>query len=278
MWPLTIAAIIARLSARSTSRLVVSDHVHLSSQYGASRRTMLALKWSVRLLYPLADARLVVSRGVATDLGRLSGLSFNRFEVIYNPLPQLESVRGSTDATLWGNEGARIISLGTLKAQKNHKLLIDAFARVRRGRKAKLMIVGEGALRRELLELAGRLGVAEDVLLPGFVLNPTALLSSASLFVLSSDYEGFGNVLVEAMRAGVPVVSTDCPSGPAEILDGGKYGPLVPCNDPAALAHAIETALESPVPSEVLRSRAEEISGSAAIDRYVALLTGAKTV
>ncbi len=137
------------------------------------------------------------------------------------------------------------------------------------------MIVGEGALREELIQQAERLGVGKDVILAGFVLNPSALLASANLFVLSSNHEGLGNVLIEAMRAGVPVVSTDCPSGPAEILEGGKYGQLVPCNDAAALADAMQTALRSPISGDVLRSRAEEISGAAAIDRYVAVLTAA---
>jgi glycosyltransferase involved in cell wall biosynthesis len=273
MWPVTIAAIVAKLIARSSARLIVSDHTQLSLHYGGSRSAMHALKWSVRLFYPLADVRVVVSHGAAADLARLSGVSLDQFQVIYNPLPQTEVNPELASEPAWGGVGDRIIAIGNLKAEKNHKLLIDAFARLRRGREARLMIVGEGALREELLELAEQLGVAEDVVLSGFVLDPQRLLTSADLFVLSSDYEGFGNVLIEAMHAGVPVVSTDCPSGPAEILQGGKYGPLVPCNDPASLADAMKTALQSPVSGHVLRSRAEEISGSAAIDRYVALLT-----
>ena len=272
MWPVTVAAIVARLIARSSARLIVSDHTQLSFHYGQSRSAMRALKWSVRLLYPLADARLVVSNGAAADLAQLSGVGLDQFQVIYNPVPKAEAAPEPAGEAVWG-QGDRIITLGNLKPEKNHKLLIDAFARLRRDREARLMIVGEGALREELIQQAERLGVAGDVLLPGFVLHPQGLLASADLFVLSSDYEGFGNVLIEAMGAGVPVVSTDCPSGPAEILHGGKYGPLVPCNDPAALAEAMTMALQSPVAGDVLRSRAEDISGSATIERYVALLT-----
>jgi glycosyltransferase involved in cell wall biosynthesis len=272
MWPLTVVAVIGRLISRSDVRLVLSDHTYLSRHYEGSRQ--LPLKLSTRLFYPLADARVVVSQGAADDLARLSGLDRDLFEVIYNPLPRKEAVPGSKADQAWQGGGARIISVGTLKPEKNHKLLIRAFALLRRQRPAKLMIVGDGELRSQLEEEAKRLGVAEELLLPGFVADPSDLLGSADLFALSSDYEGFGNVLVEAMRQGVPIVSTDCPSGPREILEGGKFGRLVPCDDEVALAEAMALALDQPVAGDLLKNRAEEISGESPVRRYVELMTG----
>lgn len=106
----------------------------------------------------------------------------------------------------------------------------------------------------------------------GFAENPFAFLARSSLFVLSSRYEGFANVLVEALALGVPVVSTDCPHGPREILDDGRFGPLVPVGDPVALAEAILSVMEAPIPSEVLRQRAEEFSIDRAVDAYLTLI------
>jgi glycosyltransferase involved in cell wall biosynthesis len=273
LWPLTVIAILAKLLARAPTRLIVSDHAHLSVQHGKVAGKLLGVKWSVRLFYPIADARVVVSRGAADDLARLSGINRERFEVIYNPVERVEIAQLSPAKVSWGGDGARIISVGTLKAQKNHKLLIRSFARLRERIAAKLMIVGEGALRSELQEEAERLGIKEDVLLPGFTHDVADLLASADLFVLSSDYEGFGNVLIEAMRCGVPVVTTDCPSGPAEIVADGKYGRLVPCGDEVALAEAMEASLREHPSPEILRERADEISGEAPVKRYIELLT-----
>jgi glycosyltransferase involved in cell wall biosynthesis len=123
------------------------------------------------------------------------------------------------------------------------------------------------------MQLAGELGVADDVELRGYVQNPYAYMSHAAVFVLSSLYEGFGIVLVEALACGCPVVSTDCPSGPAEILDDGRYGILVPVGDDAAVARAIESTLDTPPDTEQLRQRGEEFAVDRAIDRYEELLT-----
>jgi glycosyltransferase involved in cell wall biosynthesis len=176
---------------------------------------------------------------------------------------------------LWKGCEARIITVGTLKAQKNHALLISAFALLRRRRSAKLMILGKGPLLAALQQQAEQEGVAEDVLFPGFSTNPTAYMASAKLFVLSSDYEGFGNVLVEAMRLRLSLVSTDCKSGPAEILGSGRFGKLVPRGDPAALADAMDDALDSPTDGVLLAEQAERLSGQGSIDSYFEMMMGA---
>jgi glycosyltransferase involved in cell wall biosynthesis len=158
--------------------------------------------------------------------------------------------------------------------QKDFPTLLKAFARVRAVRPARLLILGEGKERTELEVLARELGVASDVALPGFVPNPFPHMMRASVFVLSSAWEGLPGVLIEAMACGCPVVSTDCPSGPAEILDGGVYGPLVPVGDDAALAKAILSVLETPPDPERLRARAALFSTDHAADQYLELLLG----
>lgn len=281
MWPLTIAAIIGGRLARTRARIVVSEHIALSKQYGGGGALGSAfLTKSIAWFYPLADARVAVSESAADDLARLSGISRASVDVIYNPVPQPapEPSHLPDIEALWGSGGARILTVGRLGAQKNQALLIRAFARVRRTRAARLMILGEGPLRAELEQVAAAQGVAGDVVFPGFALDPWPFYASADLFVLSSDYEGFGLVLVEAMQCGLPVVSTDCESGPREILDHGRYGALVACGDEEGLANAMSAALDRPADKDRLKARAAELSGAAASDRYLELMIGPAAV
>jgi glycosyltransferase involved in cell wall biosynthesis len=276
MWPLTIAAILAHRFAGSNARLIVSDHAALSKHYQQSsffQRSF--LRWSVRLLYPLAGARVVVSAHAADDLADLSGLRRSAFEVIYNPveLPGPDTETADIDK-LWSGNGYRILTAGRLIAQKNQKLLLDAFARLSARYDAVLMILGEGPLRIELEQHVVELGIADRVAMPGFRLDPTSIYRSADLFVLSSDYEGYPLVLIEALRCGLPVVSTDCLSGPAEILDHGKFGRLTPCGDSKSLAEAMLQELQSPTDPDRLKERAEALSGKHTADRYLELMTG----
>jgi glycosyltransferase involved in cell wall biosynthesis len=276
LWPLTVVAILAARIARSRTRVVVSDHNTLSRQYGGSWRTMATLKASLRLFYPLAAARVGVSEGVARDLASLSGLAEDQFTVIRNPVPEPPDQPSESSAQideLWAGTERRILTVGRLKAQKNHKLLIRSFALLDDALGAKLLILGEGPLRPELEQLATDLGIADRVILPGFSADPWSLYRSADLFVLSSDYEGLGNVLIEAMLAGLPVVSTDCPSGPREILDGGRLGELVPVGDTEALATAMTTALTRAHDPEPGRRHAGHISAGS-LERYQALMAG----
>jgi len=278
MWSLTIAGILAHRLSGSQARLVVSDHAAMSKQHehwGWLRRVF--LKWSIRLLYPLADARIVVAHGAANDLAVLSGLPRQLFEVVYNPVypPGFTSQPACDVDALWGGTGPRIINVGQMKPQKNQMLLLDAFARLTDQRNARLMILGEGELRGELEAHAAKLGIAGRVTMPGFKVDPTAFYSSADLFVLSSDYEGYPVVLIEAMRSGLSIVSTDCVSGPTEILENGKFGRLVPCGDADRLATAMTEELAVPRDSERLKARAEELSGAHTADRYLELMSRA---
>ncbi|MGE5721893.1 MAG: glycosyltransferase, partial [Sphingomonadales bacterium] len=276
MWPLTVAAVIAHRLARSRARVVLSDHIVLSKQYahfGVVRRLLRRL--SIRLAYPLADARVLVSRQAADDLARISGISRDSIDVVYNPVSRPTAASQPVDAAaLWGDADGRIITVGSLKAQKNHALLIRSFARLRAKRRARLLILGDGPLRGELEALVASQGLSGEVLMPGFVTDPWPYYETADLFALSSDYEGYPLVLIEALRSGLTVVSTDCESGPREILDGGRYGRLVPVGDEAAFAAAMEQALAGPGDPAPLQARAEALSGQGTSDRYLQLMLG----
>lgn len=273
MWPVTVIAILAHRLARSHAKLVVSDQNALSQKIrrGLQRRL---LNWTTRFLYPIADARIHCSSIAADDLAMLSGISRKRIEVIYNPIAPPERIVSNSEVEgLWRGPGPRIIAVGSLTSQKNHALLLRSFAKLQ-NRNSSLMILGEGQLRSLLEQLSSEFGIADRVIMPGFALDPWPHLASADLFVLSSDYEGFPLVLAEAMHVGLKVVSTDCISGPAEMLDDGRFGRLVPCGHAKALAGAIDAALAEPGNPQRMRARAIEMAGPAMITRYRESLAG----
>lgn len=275
MWPLTVIAPLMRL-AGYRGQIVVSEHNTLSVQYGhLGRLHQVALRSSMAISYRLAHARIGVSSGVCDDIGALSGLRQTAFEVVHNPVfirpvpgPQL---RRTVDAMWAEPPGARIVTVGSMKAQKNHSLLLRAFAQLKRTNSA-LMFVGTGAGEADLRALADELGLTSQVIFAGFHPDPTPFYQTADLFVLSSDYEGFGNVIVEALGCGTPVISTDCPSGPAEILENGKYGCLVPVGDAQALADAMQQALTTPHDPAILKHRAADFAPAIAAKRYLEFL------
>ena len=202
----------------------------------------------IKRFYPWANGIVVVSRGVRDDLARLMDISAERITVIYNPSVVKAEVWEQSQAPLdhpWFKPGQPpvLLAVGRLQVQKDYPTLIQALAQVRKTRPVRLMILGEVKERPNLEALIKELGLERDVSLPGFVMNPFAYMTRASLFVLSSRWEGLPTVLIEALCCGTPVVSTDCPSGPREILRDGQYGHLVPVGDAEALAGAIEATL-----------------------------------
>jgi glycosyltransferase involved in cell wall biosynthesis len=245
-----IVALWARRLARCPKRVVVTEHNTLSSSVenalGLALRLMPQL---TRLFYPWADAVVAVSQGVADDLAQRTGISRKRIQVIYNPVvtPQLREKARTRAEHPWFRDANQpvIVAVGRLTAQKDFSTLIRAFACVRRTRAVRLLILGEGEERPQLEALVKQLCLDQDVSLPGFVPNPYPYMAQASLFILSSRWEGLPTVLVEALYCGTPIVSTDCPSGPREILRGGQYGRLVPVADVASLARAIEIILDN---------------------------------
>lgn len=275
MWPLTVLVPLAALLAGFKGRVAVSEHSPLSIAYARRGKAHgCALRASTRFFYPLATRRIAVSMGVAEDLASLSGLPRDWFTVIYNPAAsgQVREPNAQVPEALSRLSGPLILSVGTLKRVKRHDLLIRAFSRLPPALSATLCIVGEGAERPALERLVAALGLEGRVLLPGFASPTGPWYAAADLFVLASDYEGFGNVLVEAMEQGVPVVSTDCPSGPREILCDGKYGRLVPVNDPDALASAMQAALAERPDRSLLQARAGDFAVERIADQYLDVL------
>ena len=272
MWPLTVVAVVARRLAGVKTRLVLSDHSTLSKEYaGLSAFRTRIFRSTIAWAYPRADGRVVVSNSAADDVAQLSGIDRNSITVIYSPVRQAPKGRRGGGRK---SGDARILTVGRLSQEKNHALLIRAFAILNRSRPARLTILGTGGLESSLKDLARSEGVADRVTFAGFAIDPFPYYADADLFVLSSDFEGFGLVLVEAMSSGVPVVSTDCESGPREILADGRFGRLVPCGDADALAQAMADTLDAPPDPEALKARAAELSGSDAADRYLALMLG----
>lgn len=250
----------ARLAGQGTP-VIVTEHNTLSRASGQQNRLMGAL-WPalLRTFYPWAASVVAVSRGVADDLAASSGLPRSRIEVVYNPVitPELLAQARQTPDHPWFEPGQPpvVLGVGRLTPQKDFHTLLRGFARVRRHRHARLIILGDGAERDPLLALARELELTDhDVALLGFRENPFAYMGASSVFVLSSAWEGLPTVLIEALASGTRVVSTDCPSGPREILQGGHLGALVPVGDPGAMAEAILAALARPngtVPADSL--------------------------
>jgi glycosyltransferase involved in cell wall biosynthesis len=232
----------------------------------------------LRHAYPMADAIVAVSDGVADRLAQATGLPRGLILTVYNPVvgPELAALAARPPGHPWLRPGGPpvVLGAGRLVEQKDFPTLVRAFALVRRARPARLVILGEGpaGAREGLQALAAGLGVAADLDLPGFVANPFAYMARASVFALSSLHEGLPGVLIQALACGCPAVSTDCPSGPREILDGGRHGPLVPVGDPAALARAILACLDDPSGREERIARGAAFSLDRAVDRYLELI------
>lgn len=273
-----VIAVFAHRRARVATRLLVSERNTLSFavRNGSRLRTRLRPHLVARL-YPRASGVIAVSAGVADDLARITGIDRGRIEVIGNPIvtPQLRAMAAERAEHPWlaSRSVPVILGVGRLSPQKDFGSLIRAFGRVRAERAARLIILGEGSERERLEAIASDLGLDADIDLPGWIPNPYPSMAAADVFVLSSRWEGLPGVLIEALYCGARVVSTDCPSGPREILDGERHGALVPVGDITAIAAAIERALAGAVPAPAPASwhpYREEV----VVDRYLDALVG----
>ena len=239
-------------AVRYSGRVVVVEQNTLSeaAKHGKSRRDRL-MPQIVRAVYPRADYVVGVWRA-SWSISRASlSLPAEKLKVVFNPIvtPDLKERAKEPLEHPWFSDGSKVfIAVGRLRPQKDFRTLLQAFSRVRATRPARLLILGEGPERSELEDLVRELGIADDVSLPGSVENPYAYLSRAVAFVLSSRWEGLPTVLIEALACGLPVIATDCPSGPKEILAGGRYGKLVRVNAVEDLAAAMEAALDGRLP------------------------------
>ena len=243
-----VILLIAKKISRVEFKLVISEHSTLSYSLFNSSFTNKVLKKLMRNMYPHADEIIAVSQGVADDLVKVLELGDKKVNVIYNPVVTKELLlkRNESINHPWiKNNIPFILGVGRLTKAKNFHLLINAFAKIQKGINAHLVILGQGELESELKELICHLGLEDKIHMIGFVENPYSWMKKAELFVLSSSWEGFGNVLVEAMACGTSVISTNCPSGPEEILENGKLGVLVPVNDIDEMANAINNIISS---------------------------------
>lgn len=271
------AALLARRLTGVSTRIVIRLGTTLSEamQHKSALARWLRY-WPIRRAYPRVDAIVAVSQGVADDVAEISGLSPERIRVIRNPVitPEFDLQAAEPVTHDWFASGQPpvVLGVGRLTRQKDFVTLIRAFAQVRRQRPLRLIILGEGRDREALSQLAADEGVAADVAMPGFQANPYAWLAHASLFVLSSRWEGSPNALTEAMAVGVPVVSTDCRSGPRELLDGGRHAPLVPVGDVDALAAAMIKVLDAPPDPQTLQSAVAEYRSEISARRYMDVL------
>ena len=270
-----VAALLAVRLARTPTRVYVRES-NMMFPGNVQSLKVKTLRLAVKRLYPWAAGHVAVSNGVAEDIHRFTGISPQRIHTIYNPVVT-DALKRQAEAPLnhpWFGPGKPpvLLAAGRLTGQKDYPTLLCAFQKVRAGRAAKLIILGEGKQRAELEALIAELGTQDDVALPGFVDNPFAYMARADLFVLSSAWEGLPGVLIQAMACGCPVVSTDCPSGPREILKGGEYGPLIPVGDAQRLADAVLETLESSVPATRLKARASDFSLETISNEYLALL------
>jgi glycosyltransferase involved in cell wall biosynthesis len=273
-----IIALWARRLAGIPRRVILGEHNTLSSVTSGEHDPRWQLYSGLaRLFYPWADDIIAVSGGVADDLAKVIKIPRERIRVIYNPIVTPDMFVKSRDPVIhpWFKSGEPpvLLGVGRLTVQKAFDVLIRAFVEVRKVQRVRLLILGEGEERLALEALIKEYGLEQDISMPGFVPNPYSYMAHAAAFVLSSRWEGLPTVIVEAMALGAPIISTDCPSGPREILLDGKYGQLVPVDNPHALAAAILTSLTTKL-SRPSRQSWKSFELECVVDQYINILLG----
>jgi glycosyltransferase involved in cell wall biosynthesis len=285
---INVEAVLARSLAHSQARLVLSERTHLtesvlsSSQRKNRRWYRHYLGPLIRETYNKADAVIAISHGVSDDLISV-GVHADKIHVVYNPVigPDFAERLSQPANHPWANDKSvpLLLFVGRFAPQKDLPTLLKALSVLLTRRPARLLLVGGSGDRskykkqqQRIFELASRLGVRESIDVIGFEKNPLPYMRECSVFVLSSRFEGLGNVLVEAFAAGAPIVSTDCPSGPSEILDGGRFGKLVPVGDAEALANALLQALGGPCNIAGRIDWVQRFRSDVGIERYKAII------
>jgi glycosyltransferase involved in cell wall biosynthesis len=271
----SVLGIVARYFAGTRTKVFVRVESTLSVRLSEEKGIVASIhKILVKSFLQKADAVIAVSYGVAEDLVRFFRVPSSKVSTIYHsPYPEnIDALAAEIPQDIWfSGTDPIILAVGRLDKVKDYAVLLHAFALLVEETPARLMILGEGPERRSLESLISQLNLTERVKLSGFDVNPFKYMRGASVFVLSSRYEGLPGVLIQAMRCGCPVVSTDCKSGPSEILEKGKYGPLVPVGRPELLAEAIVQTLKKPLGRNILVARAKEFSMDQSMDRYMTL-------
>lgn len=276
MTTFNIIAIIAVGLSGWRGRLIVSERVSLQETWTeCGSRWSSVLRGLMRLLYRRAELVVAVSQQLANDLVKEMNLPAEKVVAIPNPLC-VEDIRQAATAPVahrFFSEGVPVLmAVGRLSPQKDFPTLVRAVADLRERRDVRLIVLGEGPARCELEGLVKSLGLSEVVDLPGFVTPPWPWMARANVVALSSRAEGWPNVLAEALALGVPVVATDCPTGPREILAGGKFGRLVPIGNVVEMSVALEDILDNPPDRAILCSRANEWSTERVVESYLSIL------
>jgi len=278
-----ISLVMARIMAfGSKTKIIIRESNHLSrSLSGLSPLKQLILKLLVITLYPFADIIISPSKGVAKQLASWLPLGQSKIRTIPNPTVTKEMLMKGNEALpsewqeVFNTPNCKIIlSVGSLTKQKDFPTLINAFSKLKQDTNAKLIILGEGEERAKLEQLVTELKLSESVYLPGFQKNPFPFMAKANVYVLSSLWEGLPNAPIQAMAFGTNIVATDCPSGPDEILEGGKWGKLVPMTNPEKLAQSIKEILETPNSKEELIARSLFYSPEKILPQYDHLISG----
>jgi len=271
------AALLARKLAGADTGIAIRLGTNLSTALAEKSGLQAWLRTApMKLIYRLAEQVIAVSEGVAADTRKITGMPGKNITVIRNPVitPTLYAQAEAAAPHSWLTDKTQpiVMGMGRLTKQKDFATLVQAFAKVRQSLDARLIILGEGKLRNEILALAKKLDIENELLLPGFQTNPYAWLSRADLFVLSSRWEGSPNVLTEALALGIPSVATNCPSGPDETLQQGKVGALVPMGDVDQLAEAMLETLEHPPKSNFLQKAVADYNAQTSAERYLQIL------
>lgn len=270
-----IAAVLARMLARSKVKLVLSERDNPEHGFNALTSRGDRMIWGMKpWAYKRADAVVCVSTPLADALARFAKMRRDALTVIHNPAePENDAFLTAPPPHPWLVDRDRpvVIAAGRFHRQKDFPLLVRAVALLRRKRPVRLLLLGDGPEREAIAAAIAAEGIGDDVQMPGMQKDILPWLRHGDVFVMSSTFEGFGNVLVQALAAGSPIVSTDCPDGPAEILDGGAYGALTPVGDAAAMADAIDRTLDAPRDPARQQARARQFSVAAISARYIQL-------
>ena len=282
MWPLTSITVLVWLASFKIGKLFLVDHVHLSSSVEKEIFFPKKIfKLIIKTTYLFANKIVVVSNGVKRDLVQISNKLEKKIKVIHNPLIKKKKNKIKNKLSLrkkiWGKDTKYcILNVGSLKIQKDHHNLIEAFSMLKFHKNCKLLIIGNGPLKNKLKKFMNLKKLNNDISFINFKSNLQKYYETADLFVSSSKWEGFSNVIAEALGYGLPVVSTNCKSGPSEILKKGKYGELVPIENSKKLALAIQNSLQKKHDKSLLIKRSEDFSVSKISNKYLKLIKNEK--
>ncbi len=272
---LNIVTIIAKFFSGTRSKIIITEHSSITTnnlQKGGKEGILVFL---ARFLYPLADKTVVVSEGAAQNLIEAIKINPNKVQSIYNPIDmdRIRILSGEKIDEFWLTEKSIpvLIAIGRLEQEKNFSFLLNVFQTLIKKRKVRLLILGEGSERQMLEQQMIAFGIENDVKLLGIKTNPYPYISNADILVCTSKYEGFNITLAESLACGTPVISMNCPYGPAEILDNGTYGQLISPGDQDGMVNAIIAAIDHPesLPSkEKLMERAKRFSAEKIFSEY----------